>query len=215
MESGNKNSAIFSAALQEHAQREGEGREKGGSGSKKSVCHSHLLGVCPRHELKSSFQNACLYDHPKENGIVHSEVSTFSSGKMGYYEHRSFLLRSERLKDEVKQILGKMKKQKMETKEMVRYREIKKRAKIFEINGKMELASIEKSKLRQEEEKNNKNKAVRIKCKICPQYLPWMENERKAHYEGRVHRAYIKMREYLQKYYSGAIHVDQNRSFLS
>ncbi|KAI5166765.1 hypothetical protein NEIRO03_1321 [Nematocida sp. AWRm78] len=172
-----------------------------------SICYNHILGICPRTELRQNYKKPCIFYHvpleEKESSVFLDIFNDFPK-RVKYFRNKSHLIHCmNKLKDEIKEILSSLITVKHQLPpEVLEYNTLNEEYSIFIINGYKEMAAYTKTQLRRLEDKNAKTGVSMIQCKECPQALPWVESERKKHYTGRVHLAYQRMQQYIQKYYS-------------
>ncbi|KAH9386634.1 uncharacterized protein NEMAJ01_1530 [Nematocida major] len=149
----------------------------------KNVCASHMLGVCPRHELKMGLGRTCRKEHPADlSGHAFSQALC-RSGACAFQSRRT-LSDMDRLKSEIKEVFARTKPARPERESVHFLRALT----IFELCG-SPLADAVRPK--------------KQKCKECPHYVSSEAERRKVHAAGRVHRAYEKMHAFIERYYAG------------
>ncbi|KAI5164173.1 hypothetical protein NEAUS04_2005 [Nematocida ausubeli] len=209
----NRNAAMFDELVQKYQARDA-GRKKtdgGLEGAKREMlCYSHILGVCPRGELKQNHKSMCTFQHVplaiEEDGrneflnIFNAPLQRKKFFRTRHLMHKCIV----RLKDEIKGIMASLPKlqRQASTQAIAQYNQAKAEWAIFKLNGQEELEELALARLRKLEETNSREGVARMRCKACPHYLPWLESERKQHYIGKVHQTYIRMQQFLQNYYS-------------
>ncbi|EIJ89049.1 uncharacterized protein NEPG_01738 [Nematocida parisii ERTm1] len=205
-----KNAAAFDEIIQKYERSPAECTDNSRHriiSNEQSICYNHILGICPRTELRQNYKKPCIFYHvpleEKEPSVFLDIFNDFPQ-RVKYFQNKSHLIHCmNKLKDEIKEILSSLIAVKHQPPpEVLEYNTLNEEYSIFIINGYKKMAAYTKTQLRLLEDKNAKAGVSMIRCKECPQSLPWVESEREKHYTGRVHLAYHRMQQYIQKYYS-------------